>query len=96
MRWFSETFFGYPFMTAKVLIQNKQPVGAQLETLLQRCKVSTLLKCRFQYCGFPVEWVLLLHSKSLLSGVLAGLVVTHKCILLIRIRSDPKRISSLD
>ena len=75
---FSETFFGYPFMTAKVLIQNKQPWwGHNWKRYYRGVKYPLFSSVGFNTVVFPVEYRSYSYTQShFLSGVLAGLVVT--------------------
>lgn len=74
---FSETLVGYPFVTAKVLIQNRQPfLGLRWRRYYQGVKYPLVSSVGFNTLVFPVHQTL--HDRGyshVLSGGLAGLAV---------------------
>lgn len=74
----SETLVGYPFMTAKVLIQNKQPFwGLRWRRYYQGVKYPLVSSVGFNTLVFPLHDAL--HDRGyshVLSGGLAGLAVS--------------------
>ena len=74
----SETLSGFPFLTAKVLLQNKQKwFGHPLRRYYKGVKYPLCSSVAFNTLVFPLEYRSYKYTQShFLSGMLAGVLVT--------------------
>lgn len=95
----SETLFGYPFLTAKVLIQNREKWwGHKISRYYRGVRYPLMSSIGFNTVVFPTENRTFNYTNShFLSGVLAGVVVTPQMYFIdtYTIRSQTNQTVSL-